>query len=184
MNVITDTRVRDKYCKGFDRSTPIAEIVIHATGGGSSTESMIEWMLAGERATEYENGVALFHYLTSPDQPTVEIIDPDKWVYHSSSGYHDKETIGIENIKPDSQNKGYLPPDQMQALCELVATLLLKYPSISRIVSHDFNAQKFSGRGPKPCPGDFSWNDFIECISVSGITIEKLSDQEYKIIRG
>ena len=105
MNIIVNTSIREKYMAGFPRPGQVTEIVIHGTGGGSTSKAMINWIMGGEREKEYRRGIALFHYLIGREGGITEIINPSKWVYHSSSGIHDKETIGIDHINLDAKNK-------------------------------------------------------------------------------
>jgi len=183
MNITENKSIREKYCQGFNRIGPITEIVIHSTAGFDNSEGMINWMLGGERGIDYAKGVALFHFLNDMQGNITQIIDPSMYVYHSSSGAHDKETIGIENIKPTKDNSGFLPAPQLVALCELIEQLLDSIPSIKRIVSHDFNRMKFSQQPPKPCPGDFEWSALELHLTSKGYNVSKISEQEYSIER-
>jgi hypothetical protein len=183
MDIFENTSVRKKYCEGFNRPGQITEIVLHATGGFDNSEGLINWMLGGERGIDYAKGIALFHYLNDMQGRITELIDPSKYVFHSSSGGHDKETIGIENIKPTKDNSGMLPEPQLTALCELIERLIETIPTITRIVSHDFNAKKYSNRDPKPCPGDLEWEAIGFHLTTKGYTISQLSEQEYMVTR-
>lgn len=153
MNLLIDHKIRNKYSKGFNRPVPPEEIIIHATAGGGT----YKWMLMGSRRKLYERGIGLFHYLIQRIKDRViEIIDTDKWVYHSSSGKHDKYTIGIEIVNPSPFN--LIPPTKRQYkdLFTLIDLLLEKYPSISIIRSHKRTKMIYSGK-PKRCPGKFDW---------------------------
>jgi hypothetical protein len=183
MNITENKSIREKYNQGFIRDRPITEIVIHATAGFDSSLGIINWMLGGERGIDYAKGIALFHYLNDMQGEITEIIDPSRYVFHSSSGSHDKETIGIENIKPTRDNSGMLPEPQLTALCELIEWLLESIPTITRIVSHDFNAMKFSNKPPKPCPGDMEWQAIEFHLTTKGYNVLKISDQQYSIER-
>jgi|WetSurMetagenome_2_1015567.scaffolds.fasta_scaffold02376_16 N-acetyl-anhydromuramyl-L-alanine amidase AmpD len=157
-SIIKITSIRQKYFEGFKRLNAPSEVVIHGTGGGSTAQGMIDWMLSGEREEEYKKGIALFHYLNDRDGKIYEIIDPDNWVYHSSSGRHDAVTIGIEHLKPDALNKTALTEEQYDSTVEFLVFLINKYP-ITSIIGHVMNTIKYSG--PKyvkvPCPGEFDW---------------------------
>ena len=159
MNITKDDIIRTKFHAGFSRdNTPVKEITIHATGGGGT----LGYVQSGGRAELYRQGIALFHYLIRVSGEVVEIIDPDNWVYHSSSGQHDKETIGIEIEKPSITNSGLPKVEQMSALLDLVGCLRSQYPSISIIATHDYNRKVYSNQPPKPCPGDFDWSTIKE----------------------
>lgn len=152
-----DKRIREKYCEGFVRPLEPNEIVIHATAGGGT----IEWILSGQAGEEavsgYKKGVFLFHYLIDTKPQIIEVIDPMRWVKHSTSGAHDKDTIGIEVMKLDRYNATDITAKQYEQLDILIKDLVLKFP-IERIVSHDYNAKTYSGYPPKPCPGKLDWS--------------------------
>lgn len=157
MDIKVDTRVRDRWHSGFEREKDITTIVLHGTGGGSSTEGLIKWMLDGERGDSYERGIALFHYLIGRDGEIIELIDPEFWVYHSSSGRQDRRTIGIELMNPDPSNIAEYTLDQYDSLFWLMfENLFPSYPTINAIVSHNRMKEKFSG-GSKDCPNNFEW---------------------------
>jgi len=155
MKIKIDERVRNKYHKGFSRSLKfVNEIVVHQTGGGNNASSLLSWMLKSGRKG-YSRGVALFHYIVDIDGSVIEIINPDNWVYHSSSGRHDKRTIGVEIMCSDRQNAKEPSDKQYFALNKLFLHLSEKY-SISRIVGHGYNKEKYS-KSYKYCPGNFDW---------------------------
>lgn len=165
MNFKIDNRISEKYFSGFPRDSNITEITVHATAGGKDAESVIDWMVAGgdmgggkTRAADYRRGIGLFHFIISPNGEVTRITDTDKWVYHSTSSLHDKLTIGIELVKPDSHNATAPTDEQYLSLIDMIILLRKLYPSIDTIASHDFNAAKYSGKPPKPCPGNFDWN--------------------------
>jgi hypothetical protein len=163
VDIIVDRQIRTKYQAGWInkvRTNPITEIVLHGTAGGISAEGLLLWILSGERAKEYYKGIALFHYIIDRIEPNiVEVIDPSYWVYHSSSGIHDKETIGIEMVNPSKTNREPFTENQYTMMFNLIFKHLLPtYPFINKIVSHDYNMKTFSGLPPKGCPGvGFDW---------------------------
>lgn len=162
-NIIIDKQIRGKYRKGWIhkiRKKPITEVVLHGTAGGTSEEAMLRWMYNGERAKEYNRGVALFHYLIGRDGDTVEVIDTDYWVYHSSSKRHDKTTIGIELINPSKMNDAQYTADQYTSLFKLIFDHLIPtYPTITKIVSHRYNRIVYGKKKDRRCPGlNFSWS--------------------------
>lgn len=152
MNIFKDNIIRNKWHQGFNRDANPTEITIHATGGGGT----LGYVREGGRKELYVKGVALFHYLVNIAGEVIEIIDPDKWVYHSSSMDHDKTTIGIEIEKASGTNSGLPSVQQMKSLTELIEHLCGLYP-IDTISTHDYNRKKYSNLPPKPCPGDFDW---------------------------
>ena len=127
-------------------------------------------MLGGGRKELYVKGVGLFHFLIEPNGKIIEIIDPNKKVYHSSSLEHDDATIGIEIQKNHNSDKPTI--DQNMALFFLIQQLLEKFPTIKRINSHDFNRKKFSNLPPKPCPGKFDWDHLGLVLSDYGFKLK------------
>lgn len=159
MDIVKDEIIRTKFHSGFDRGGKVVkEITTHATGGGGT----LGYVQGGGRAELYVKGVALFHYLINTAGVVTEIIDPDKWAYHSSSGNHDAETIGIEIEKPSSTNSGKPNVQQMKSYIELIEYLRGRFPTIISIATHDYNRAFFSQLPPKPCPGDFDWSPVME----------------------
>lgn len=167
MKMRKNLTIREKYNSGLDRvqngkEVIVNEIVVHGTGGGSSADAMIKWMMSGERKAEYVKGIALYHYLVDFDGGITEIIDPKKWVYHSSSGAHDMRTIGIEMMNSDPQNRNPYTDAQYKALNELVIELLKANSIIDTIVGHGQNAKKYSS-AYKNCPGkNFDWKKIAD----------------------
>ena len=155
---------------GFDRKDSPTEIVIHGTGGGASAAALIDWMRSGERAKDYSRGIGLFHYLNDFDGSITEIIDPKKWVYHSTSGQHDALTIGIENMNKSPHNDNGYTDKQYTALFELIDELMKKY-SIKSIVGHGYNGKKYSNLD-KNCPGNFDWQKLGKHLSDKGVRTE------------
>ena len=177
MKVIVNESIRAKYHEGFKRMdddkqpVPISEIVIHGTGGGAGVDSLIKWMMNGERASEYGRGIGLFHYVIDYDGKIYEIINPDKWVFHSSSGIHDRCTIGIEHMNPDKKNGRPYTKEQYDASIDLIQ-FLMKENDIKTIVGHTQNTLKYSG--PQyvkvPCPGNFDWSKLTDNLKALGFT--------------
>jgi hypothetical protein len=182
MNLIQEDRIFKKYFepiaeKQIRENNDITEVVIHGTGGGLSAKGIINWMLGGERASQYVKGVALFHYEIDLNGDVYQILDDKYWVWHSTSGKHDKNTIGIELVNTSSENKGGYQIEQYEALIKVLKLLLPKYP-ITKIGGHGAVQKKFSG-GYKLCPGHlFDWG-MLENI----FNMQKLED-EYFLIKG
>ena len=169
MNIIVNTSIREKYMSGFPRPGKVTEIVIHGTGGGSTSKAIINWIMGGERAKEYLRGVALFHYLIDREGGIIEVINPSKWVYHSSSGIHDKETIGIEHINPDAKNQDAFTDEQYQSDLDLILFLITQFP-VTSIIGHVQNTLKYSGQKyvKVPCPGNYDWPRLQKMLFESG----------------
>ena len=170
MNITINNTIRRKFMAGFVRSSDPNEIVIHGTGGGASASVMIDWMLSGERVKEYVRGIALYHYLIDFSGEVIEIISPDNWVYHSSSGAHDKLTIGIEMMNKSTNNENEYTDRQYTALFGLIDELMKKY-SIKSIVGHGYNGKKYSNLD-KNCPGNFDWQKLGKHLSDKGVRTE------------
>ena len=172
-----NTTIREKYHKGFDREgEPITELVYHGTGGGVTASGLIIWMFNDGRPADYKKGVALFHYLIDLNGEVTEIISPENWVFHSSSGLHDSSTIGIEMINGNAHNENEYTANQYSALMKLTSTLMKKYP-ITSIVGHGQNKLKFSGMY-KECPGiKFRWDIIENDLLANGYTFTKSKER-------
>lgn len=173
--ITEDTRIRDLYRKGWEnkkRKKPITEVVIHGTAGGSNAESLLKWMAGGERAHEYNKGIALFHYLIGKAGKVIEVIPPNYWVYHSSSGWHDKKTIGIEMMNPSKLNDISYTNEQYNALEKLIFDFLMPaYPTLNRITSHRYNRIIYKHNYQKHCPGTgFDWAKLDSMLNSRGLT--------------
>lgn len=186
VNITIDKRVRDKYRKGWIkkvRKDNIIEITLHGTAGSSSTDGLLRWMYQGARAKQYYKGVALFHYaIGRKDYKIVEVIDPDYWVYHSSSGKHDKKTIGIELLNPSKTNRDPYTDEQYGLLFDLIFEYLIpNYPTITQISSHDYNRIVYSGLSKKGCPGNFDWDKLSKELDARGYSYKIDGNLHYDI---
>jgi len=187
VDIIVDRQIRTKYQQGWInkiRKNDITELVLHSTAGGLSAEGLLKWILSGERSKEYYKGIALFHYLIDRDEPhIVEVIDPSYWVYHSSSGTHDKETIGIEMLNPSKTNRAPVTENQYTLLFNLIFKHLLPtYPTIKSIVSHDHNMQFYSKLTPKGCPGSgFDWTRLEKELTKNNIKFNRKGVGDYEV---
>jgi N-acetylmuramoyl-L-alanine amidase len=156
-----DLVIRQTYCNGFIRSKPVKYIVVHGTGGGSSAQRLLKWMRKPGQAQQnrYKRGIALFHYLIGREGEIIEIIDPSRWVYHSSIGRMDAGTIGIELVNPSRDNSTGYTDAQYESLVNMVEFLRQDF-SVDKIISHRF-AKEVLGKGKtKNCPGNFDWEKF------------------------
>jgi N-acetyl-anhydromuramyl-L-alanine amidase AmpD len=170
MDIKINTKIREKYHEGFKRNTSkINEIVVHQTGGGNNTNALLRWMFNSGRKG-YSKGIALFHYVIDIDGSVTEVIDPDNWVYHSSSGRHDKKTIGIEIMCSDRNNEKEPNSKQYKALFKLFVYLRESYP-ITKIVGHGYNKRKYSN-ADKNCPGDFNWFNIEKFLVGNGYSFD------------
>ena len=153
----------------FDRDIKdISEIVIHGTGGGVNAISLLRWMITGGRVEEYKRGIGLFHYLIDRDGEIYKLYSLEKWMYHSSSGQHDKCTVGIELMNPSTNNQVEYTAEQYRSLAELVKAVN-GLVTIKSIVGHGLNKQKYSG-SYKVCPGRFDWFNFGETLDGMGMS--------------
>jgi N-acetyl-anhydromuramyl-L-alanine amidase AmpD len=182
MNIIQDDRIFSKFFKSvsenFKRNTSIIdELVLHGTGGSASAKALLNWMLSGERESEYIKGVALFHYLIDTNGDMYSIIPDNCYVYHSSSGQHDKCTIGIELINTRANNLAPYTVFQYNALFTLIKYLTYEY-DIKTIVSHNANKQTYSG-GTKSCPGPkFNWS-----LLERNFNLKKIDEERYELYK-
>jgi hypothetical protein len=188
-DITINRQIRNRYRNGWinrTRSKNPTEVVIHGTAGGASDVGLLRWMYNGERAKEYMRGEALFHYLVGMDGSITEVIDPEYWVYHSSSGKHDKETIGIELINPSKINDIEYTPEQYKALFDLIKYLMQIFP-ISSITSHRYNLLVYNRKtsSSKQCPGTgFSWEKVDEFLIKNNYSYQTDGNLRYNIQRG
>ena len=180
-SIVKNLAISEKWFSGWKRDQKdVQEIVVHGTGGGSSAKALMNWMLSGERATWYKQGIGLFHFIIDRDGTIYQIADIMKWFYHSSSGKHDKLTIGIECMNPDSNNKGDYTDAQYESLAWLSLDYLLKLYPVNRIVSHDYNFNTYS-QGRKNCPGNFDWKKLEQAMTDRGVKFSEIITEAYKI---
>jgi len=172
--------IRQKWHKGFPRKKKnVKEIVIHGTAGGGSAKGLLSWMFRSGRKG-YKRGIALFHYIVDYDGEIYEIINPDNWVYHSSSGRHDKTTIGIELMNKKTDNEGSYTSEQYASLDWLILHLMNNYP-IKNIVSHSYNIEKYS-RAYKNCPGSkFKWGNVEALLVDNGYEYDYIDSHFFNI---
>jgi N-acetyl-anhydromuramyl-L-alanine amidase AmpD len=177
-----NTIIRKKYHEGFERKPEdISQIVIHGTGGGSSAESLIRWMDTGERSEDYKKGIALFHYLIDYNGDVYNIIDPSKWVYHSSSGAHDKKTIGIELMNKNVNNEDVYTLSQYKSLCDIILELMTKY-HITSFIGHGACKQIYS-KSYKECPGNFDWSILADELVSRGYNLKMDNEYIYEVAK-
>lgn len=186
-NIIIDTRIRTKYRKGWIKKIRtkkgITEIVLHGTGGGSSISSLLRWMYNGERTKEYNKGVALFHYAIGRDGKIVEVLPVSHWVWHSSSGKHDKETIGIEMSNTSRLNAHAYTDEQYDSLFSLIEKLLKEQLTIKTIVGHGYNRVRWGRSTRKRCPGSgFDWKRLVNFLKTK-YKVETLDKEAYKLVK-
>lgn len=162
MEIKVNNSIREKYHSGFPRETEVTTIVLHGAGVAKSLHGLIKWMMDGERAESYYEGVALFHYGIDRNGDIVELIDPNKRVYHSSSGMYDDKTIGIELINGHVSNKAPYTYEQYASLFYLIFDkLMIDFPLINIITTHERLGMKYSGRW-KNCPGNFDYYKLVK----------------------
>lgn len=176
LNIQKDNIIREKFHSGFKRTRPVVWFVIHGTAGGGTLNWMRKMDESNEfRASRYRNykkGIALFHYLIERDGTIVEIINPDRWVYHASVGAVDGGTIGVELLNPDSQNRKPYTQEQYEKLADLYEYLRIKYPQMTVQLSHNRAKEKVSG-GNKACPGTgFKWTKWRSLLKKRGWKFE------------
>lgn len=160
-----DTRIRDKYNQGFvRRDDEVTHLIVHGTGGGRKAEDCIKWMINGgdlgggkSRESQYRRGVALFQFLIDRDGTVIELLNPHKWVYHSSTMDFDRHTIGVELINPDRSNGGHYTDNQYLSLVQLYTFLRERFRNMYYITGHGSIKRQRTNK-TKACPGDgFNW---------------------------
>ena len=193
--ITIDKTVRTKYKSGWInkvRKTPITEVVIHGTAGGETVAGLLNWMYQYGRQVEYYKGIALFHYLIGrglkgeKDGLIVEVIDPEYFVYHSSSSSNDKSTIGIELLNTSKSNRNPYTDGQYESLFCLIFDHLMNLYPISRITSHRYNIWRWNPKSiaqkyDKDCPGNFDWERLDDELLERGYAFKKDGNLRYDI---
>lgn len=197
MEIKYDTIVRSKWHAGFQRDQTFKNIdgekkfvkseegwkepdaiIIHGTSGPGT----LEFVRLGMREShKYAQGIGLFHDLIERDGTIWNLIDWDRWVFHSSSYLQDRSTIGIEMLNPARGNTDGYTLNQYKSLMEHIFDfLIVKYPSIHIIASHDRYAKKYSGLPPKPCPGPlFDWDRLESEMKNRGYSFDTNNEESY-----
>jgi len=145
----------------------VNEIILHGTGGSESATGLIRWMLSEDgRHKEYAQSIALFHYIIDRKGEIIQLYDPwSSWMFHSSSRFHDKNTIGIEMCNPDKKNQAEYTKEQYIYVVELFKELYEIQP-IEKISGHTVTAIKYSGKpNATPCPGNFDWKRLCDMLA-------------------
>ena len=182
--------VREKYSSGLQRSNPPETIILHGTAGGGSggkpgsPGGLLKWMMGGEREVEYTKSIGLFHYLIEQDSDVWEIINPDKYTYHSGTGGHtDSRSIGIELVNRDAGNMDEYAPEQYDALDTLLSELFARYPTINEITGHSAIYKRVKQRAKTlDCPGPmFKWDRVREMLSRDGHEFHVAPQRYYHI---
>ena len=173
IEIIQKPSIFEKYKSGFDRGLPsINTLVIHHTDGEGTFDTLENWMLTGERANLYYQGIGLFHYCNDKEGKVYQIMPIEKWVYHSESGVMDQYTIGIENI----HRTGEFTQAQYESLAELVVYLKNTYKNFKYITTHDWMRNTYSGLGSKGCPSSFFKMDTLKnIIEKNGLKVKVIN---------
>jgi len=199
VEITVDKKIRAKYQKGWIkkiRNVPITEVVIHGTAGGMTVAGLLHWMYNEGRKT-YNKGIGLFHYAIGrgmkgeKDGLICEVIDPDYWVYSSTSGKHDKTAINIELINTSKSNRDPYTEGQYESLFNLIFNhLMVVYPTINRITGHRYNIWRWNSntkakKKDKNCPGNFDWNRLENELNKRQYAFDKDGTQlKYNIRKG
>ena len=184
---IKDKYIRNKFHKGFKRKSPPNTIIIHGTGGTGT----YKWMKKGERGNNYRKGISLFHYLIERDGRIINIIDPNRWVWHSHAGWYtdkngkriqrDASTIGIELENTSSKNLNDYTEEQYASLMILLFNdLMIKY-DIDIIMSHSRSYKKYLKKTkPLACPGPkFKWNKLINQLKANNYSYNDKTKESF-----
>jgi len=197
VRIVVNKTVRTKYKIGWInkiRKNPIVEIVIHGTAGGRTVQGLLYWMYNWGRP-RYPEGIGLFHYAIGrgdkdePDGLVVEILDPEYWVYHSTSSYNDYTSIGIELLNTSKSNRDPYTDKQYESLFSLIFDhLMVLYPSITRITSHRYNiwrwnSKKIAQKNDRNCPGNFDWSRLDKELKKRNYTFKIDGNLRYNIIK-
>lgn len=159
------TRIPDDVWKGnrkFNkRALPIRYIVLHTTGGTDSRNWLSKW--DRKRPNSSQNDVSI-HYLISRSGAIYQIVDDQDRAWHVGTckmpdGEVDGNSCSI-GIEIEHFKERDYPEAQLNALAELVGTLMTKYSIPGKsVVSHASVARP----GPnirKIDPVNFDWAAF------------------------
>jgi hypothetical protein len=167
--IIEDKDITSKWGDPPHRElSEINEIVIHHTAGNGNWSDLKKWILSDtcERKDQFKKFVALTHFYIDKDGKITQIYDLDTWTYHSCSGRHDAQTIGIELV----HSNGDFKDDQYNALINIIISIC-DICDIKQIVSHDYNYLKYS-HNSKGCPSKyFDWNKLNEMLKIKNLNI-------------
>lgn len=168
MMINMDKGIIDRFGNPPERKLEdVTEIVIHHTAGDGSWKALKSWILSPtcERQSMFKKFTALTHYYIDKDGTINQIFFLDRWTYHSCSGKHDKNTVGIELV----HSKGEFKDAQYNSLADIIAHIVSICPNITTIVSHDYNYMTYSKKA-KGCPGnDFKWDRLNQMLKDKGM---------------
>lgn len=188
MNIIRDYRIFKQYfeanSQGYTRQlSRINEIIIHGSGGPDTAKGIINWMASGgqlrdgtNRIEKYKHGIGMFHYEIDFDGDIYQLVPLTITVFHSLSGKHDWNTVGIEMVSSDPKSNNSTPYtiNQYNSLLDLCKYIMTQCP-IRLIAGHSATSYKYRGKPkpPPPCPGNFDWGILENNFSLSMIEPER-----------
>lgn len=179
-----EERIQALYFQGImdkKRYKKISEIVVHGTAGGDGTaEQFVSWQLGGELKENYNKGIGLVHYVIGRDGKIIRTISEEYWMYHSTSLYHDMETVGIELCNTSFSNSNQYTKEQYESLAGLCDFIMRKNKTCRMIVGHNRNGRLYSGIG-KNCPGSiFDWNRLVDLLAARKWPVKIASSEVIK----
>jgi hypothetical protein len=193
VEIVIDRAVRTKYQAGWiDKVRKVAptDFVVHGTAGGMSVNGLLNWMLGGEFASNWMQGIGLFHYAIGRGEKgeapglTVEVIDPAYWVHHATAGGKAPYQIGVELLNPSKSNRESYIIAQYESLFKLYFDHLLPlYPSMRRIVGHRWSVWNYcspatAAKYDKYCPGaGFDWGMVKQAAEARGFQIKDIGSE-------
>lgn len=156
--IFKDDIIRNKFHSGFKRTKDVSWFVIHGTAGGGTLNWIRNMNPESKRGKLYKDGIALFHYLIERNGDIWEVINPNKWIYHSSTGKIDIGTIGAELVNPSIFNTKPYTFEQYNSLLNLYDFLrIYVFEKMNVMLSHNRAKEKITGKN-KACPGSgFNW---------------------------
>jgi N-acetyl-anhydromuramyl-L-alanine amidase AmpD len=125
--------------RGPKRTTPVTEIIIHATGGPSCQLGRVVFSPAGDvdriRRFFESSRVVSIHYIVGRDGETVASVPEDEIANHTRD--NNDASIGIELINGGDGRDPY-PEAQLAALTRLVASLRARWKvPLDGVKGHD-----------------------------------------------
>lgn len=165
MDIIRTTKFEDTWHRGIPRLKALKRVVIHGTAGIDNVTQLLDWMVRGGdgRHHKYKQSIGFFHFAIDKNGTILQLIDTDRWMYHSHSGVYDEESIGIELCNRDIKNRNPYTPEQYTSLIWLLFEYLISRNPITEITGHERMMQKYSKSTFRKngyryyCPGNFDW---------------------------
>jgi N-acetyl-anhydromuramyl-L-alanine amidase AmpD len=185
--VKADFRMYDKYKdymgEGFTRTEQPNTLVIHGTWA-SDYASLMRWMLAGSRDSEYRRGIGMYNWIIDRDGEIYNTVPEGVWTHHAHAGtaLH-SVMLSVCLINQEVNNQGDYTAAQYNALNKLFFLNLGPRYQLRRVMSHSASARTFApSTVTTPCPGPrFSFDYLINEGITRGVLLSFFSPGYYRL---